>query len=168
MSKSAGLIVLLGSVLAMTSGVAEAGGRGRGGAVMTPFGELYNTNSPEWRASGGNPLVYQQIIEQKMLMRQQQQELKQQQSLQKQLQKGAKGKTVSAPDSLPAISGTQKKKRRTYVPTGNAAKLEVEGDKNAPPPATRGDTIPDPLKSPSTTPAPKKPTVVDPKDSTGP
>ena len=167
MRKSAGLIVLVGSVLAMTSGAAEAGGR-RGGPVMTPFGELYNTNSPEWRASGGNPLVYQQLVEQKMLMRQQQQELKQQQLMQKQMQKGAKGKSVTSSGGLPASTSPVKKKRRTYVPTGNTAKSEVEGGQNAPSPVIKGDTIPDPLKSPSTTPAPKKPTVTAPKDSSAP
>ena len=149
------------AILAVTSVTAEAGGR-RGGPVMSPFGELYNTNSPEWRASGGNPVVYPQLMEQKAVMLQQRQMLKQQQAMEKLAKsaaskKGGKSGVNSAlpgaagPDNgaggLPALNGTAKKKRRTYVGTGNSVKSEA------------GDTIPDPLKSPSATPASKTPSI---------
>jgi hypothetical protein len=113
----------------VVSGLAEARPP-RTGTVMTPFGPVYDTGSPEWKMSGGNPFVYEQIMEQKMMMLQQQMLLKQQQMLLKQ-QKG-KGATLTGPTptgpgnvfSLPARN--VKKKRRTYDPshpvTGSASK----------------------------------------------
>jgi hypothetical protein len=50
---------------------AQYGRHGRAGVVMGPDGMLYNTRSPEWRMSGGNPAVYQQLVQQKLLLRQQ-------------------------------------------------------------------------------------------------
>src|SRR6478735_6430623 len=39
---------------------------------MTPFGPVYNpTQSAEWRQAGGNPEIYNQILQQKMMAAQQ-------------------------------------------------------------------------------------------------
>ena len=58
----------------------QAQGRryGRSGVVQGSDGPLYDTRSPESRMSGGNIFVYEQLMEQKMMlqmlmMRQQQQ-----------------------------------------------------------------------------------------------
>jgi hypothetical protein len=177
MTKWFGQIALAAAILAVTSVTAEAGGR-RGGPVVSPFGELYNTSSPEWKASGGNPVVYQQIMEQKAALLQQRRMLKQQQAMEKQA-KSAAGKRGgkagvnsalpgaagldSGAGGLPALNGTSKKKRRTYVGTGNSVKSEAGATQVTPSAVTPGDTIPDPLKSPSTTPASKQPTTGTPK-----
>ena len=63
---------------------------GRGGVVQGPDGPLYDTRSPEWRMSGGNIFVYQQLMEEKMLLRQQQMMLKQQQMMTRQMQQNAR------------------------------------------------------------------------------
>jgi hypothetical protein len=81
------VLCCLATALALSPEVVHAQGR-RGGMVVTPFGPLYNTRSPEWRMSGGDIFLYQQIMEQKMLMRRQQLLLKQQQMLLRQQQKG--------------------------------------------------------------------------------
>ena len=49
----------------------------------TPADQSLNTNSAEFRQSGGNPLVYQMLMEQKMMMQQQQMLLNQQRMLQR-------------------------------------------------------------------------------------
>ena len=95
---------------------------------MTPFGPVYNTNSPEWRQAGGNPIVYQQIMEQKMMMQQQQMYMKQQQLYMKQQQQAAKGQNKNQGLNGPAATNSaaanpfttlprKKKKRRAYDPT---------------------------------------------------
>ena len=99
----------------------------RGGNVVGLNGVLYNTNSPEWRASGGNIMVYQQIMQQKMMIRQQQYMMKQQQAAQK-LQKQQQGKGKAAGLSGAGLNGGApfvsdfgrskvKKKKRTYDPS---------------------------------------------------
>ena len=54
-----------------TTSRAQYGRYGRAGVVMGPDGMLYNTRSAEWRMSGGNPAVYQQLMQQKLMLRQQ-------------------------------------------------------------------------------------------------
>jgi len=61
--------------------------RGRSGPAMTPYGPMTNpTQSPEWRQAGGNPMIYEQIMMQKMMAAQQKEMQKQYQALQKQQQ----------------------------------------------------------------------------------
>jgi hypothetical protein len=68
----------------------QAQGR-RSGIVQSPFGPLYDTRSPEWRMAGGDMMMYQQIMEQKMMLRQQQMFMKQQQMLMRQQKSGKTG-----------------------------------------------------------------------------
>jgi hypothetical protein len=109
----------LGMLTFAVSSPANAG-RPRGGQVMTPFGPLYNTASPEWRQSGGNPMLYEQIMEQKAYQKQQQMMLKQQQQMlqmqrRKGLLNGPSGSGSSAFTAVPAVK--RKKKHRSYDPT---------------------------------------------------
>ena len=110
------------------SSFAEARGP-RGGNVVSTDGVLYNTNSPEWKASGGSMAMYEQIMQNKMMMQQQQMMLRQQQLMQKAQQQG-KGKATGFNGStmngginygtpfVPDFGGAKpKKKRRTYDPT---------------------------------------------------
>jgi len=133
MRKSAGLLALVTAVL-LTPATSQARGYGsKGGVVQTPFGAA-NTNSPEWRAAGGNPIIYGELMEQKMMMLQEQEYYRQQMLWQKQQQQLAKKKgagattgagsfnrgntpafpTTGMPTTLPAA----KKKKRTYAPAG--------------------------------------------------
>jgi len=75
---------------------AQWGRYGRGGVVYGPDGPLYDTRSPEWRMSGGNIFVYQQLMDQKMLLRQQQMVMRQQQRMMKQAQQNTRKGTRSA------------------------------------------------------------------------
>jgi hypothetical protein len=77
-------------MLALFPCTTQAQGR-RSGIVQSPFGPLYNTRSPEWRMAGGDMMLYQQIMQQKMMLRQQQMYMKQQQLLMKQQKSGKKG-----------------------------------------------------------------------------
>lgn len=61
------LVVLLGTTPAHAQR-----GQMRGGKVYTPYGLAYDTASPEWRMAGGDLQVYQQIVAQKAMMKQQQ------------------------------------------------------------------------------------------------
>ena len=63
-----GLSVLLAASTFLW-GVAAAGWP-RGGIVRTPYGSA-NMRSPEWKQSGGDFRVYQQIMQQKQIMLQQ-------------------------------------------------------------------------------------------------
>ncbi len=82
-------LVALAALVALAGMPGEAQAQRRGGSVITPYGELYDTRSPEYRQSGGNPYRLQELLEQKE-MRQQyqamQQMQKQQQAYQKQVQ----------------------------------------------------------------------------------
>ena len=126
MRKVAGLSAILLTVVFVS--VSEARGP-RGGNVVGPDGVMYNTNSPEWKASGGSMEMYRQIMQQKVWMQQQQFMLKQKQEMQK-LQKQGKGKATGFNGStmngginygtpfVPDFGGSKpKKKRRTYDPT---------------------------------------------------
>ena len=82
---------------------AQWGRYGRSGVVQGPDGVLYNTRSPEWRMSGGNIYVYQQLVQQKMLLQQQRlmlRQQRQQQALARQVQqatrKGAESRRASS------------------------------------------------------------------------
>jgi hypothetical protein len=91
MKSKPGLVYLAGLLtLALFPCSTQAQGR-RAGIVQSPFGPLYDTRSPEWRMAGGDMMLYQQIMEQKMMLRQQQMFMKQQQLLMKQQKSGQKG-----------------------------------------------------------------------------
>src|SRR3954468_15408224 len=77
----------------------------RAGIVQSPFGPLYDTRSPEWRMAGGDMMLYQQIMEQKMMLRQQQWFMKQQQLLMKQQKSGKKGTQPGASLNAPEAAG---------------------------------------------------------------
>lgn len=80
------IFALLCGLVLMTTSTAHAQrgrGRGRGGVVMGPDGPLYDTRSPEWRMSGGNIFVYQELMEEKM-------ELAQEKYMLQQMQQAAK------------------------------------------------------------------------------
>jgi hypothetical protein len=61
----------------------------RGGYVNTPFG-MVNMNSPEWRMSGGNIAVYQQLVQQRMMLQQQRATMKMQQQSMRQARAAGK------------------------------------------------------------------------------
>lgn len=70
---------------------------------MTPFGAAYDPTT--WREAGYNPIIYEQLMEQKMIVAQQKAMLKQQQMLQKMQQQNAKNKN-SNNNSLTLTPGT--------------------------------------------------------------
>jgi len=85
MARAIALAVLV--TLLAVPGAAHAQRRGRSGPAMTPYGPVANpTQSAEWRQAGGNPIIYQQIMEQKLLAAQQKEMQKEWQALQKQKQ----------------------------------------------------------------------------------
>jgi hypothetical protein len=79
---------ILGLVLAAPQVVLAQYGRYRGGVVWGPDGPLYDTRSPEWRMSGGNIFVYQELMRQKLLLQQQKLRLRQQQLVARQMRQG--------------------------------------------------------------------------------
>lgn len=142
MRKHVGLAILLASIV-LTPSLARARGYGGStGTVMGPYGPLYNTGSPEWKASGGNVILYEQIMEQKMMMQQQQMWVKQQQMWAKQQQQQAKkGPTANNGGGFYTPTASQpvprkKKKRRTYDPTHpvtSSAAAKADATKGASP-----------------------------------
>ena len=82
------VLVALPTAIPSTSH-AQGGRYGRSGIVYGPDGPLYNTRSPEWRMSGGNIFVYQQLVQQKIMMQQQRLMVRQQQLQMRQLQQAA-------------------------------------------------------------------------------
>lgn len=91
---------------------------------MTPFGPLYNTGSAEFKASGGNPMMLDELMQESAYRQQQQMWMKQQQQmLQLQKQQNKNGGLNSPPNTnsqaLPGLAPIRKtrKKRRTYDPT---------------------------------------------------
>ncbi len=84
--RSSPLILVFALIFSPGSAQAQ---RYRSGPVITPYGPLYNTNSPEYKMSGGNPLIMEELQEQKLMqqqMQQMQQMMKQQMAYQKQMQ----------------------------------------------------------------------------------
>jgi hypothetical protein len=103
-------------VLAAIPSSAEAQGRRsrRGGVVQGPDGPLYDTRSPEWRMSGGNIFVYEQLMEQKMMLRQQQMMMKQQMMMNRAQQKTQKNGQAGS------SAGAGKSKRLTPKKPGSS------------------------------------------------
>ncbi|MDB5349912.1 MAG: hypothetical protein JWN86_1159 [Planctomycetota bacterium] len=59
----------------------------RSGPAMTPYGPMSNpTQSAEWRQAGGNPYIYEQMMQQKMMAAQQKVQQQEYQKLVKQQQ----------------------------------------------------------------------------------
>jgi hypothetical protein len=105
MRSKPGLVCLAGlHLLALFPCTTQAQGR-RAGIVQSPFGLLYDTRSPEWRMAGGDMMLYQQIMEQKMMLRQHQLFMKQQQLLMKQEKTGKKGPQPGASLNAPGAAG---------------------------------------------------------------
>jgi hypothetical protein len=88
------IALLCGLALASTSTAHAQRGRGRyrGGVVMGPDGPLYDTRSPEWRMSGGNIWLYQELMEEKMEREQEQLMLRQMQQTARQQKNQGKAK----------------------------------------------------------------------------
>jgi len=86
------LFCVLGVLLLAIPSTSQAQGRryGRSGVVYGPDGPLYDTRSPEWRMSGGNIFVYEQLVEQKMMLQQQKLMMRQQQMQMRQVQQAAR------------------------------------------------------------------------------
>jgi hypothetical protein len=116
-------------------GVADAGGYRRwGGTVTTPFGSA-NMNSPEWRQSGGDFRVYQQIMQQKQMMLQQQAMMKQQQAFLRQQKKAGNAQPSNSVAARPAPATKVRKKRptRKVHPTSVAAQKVQKSSKTTKP-----------------------------------
>jgi hypothetical protein len=110
------IIAFLGlAALSCWPAAAEAqryyGRGGRGGTVMSPFGPLYNTNTPEYRMSGGNPFVMQQLMQQKQWMLQQQMMLRQQQQYQKLQKQQGKNQAQGQGSQFQAAGGSNARSR---------------------------------------------------------
>ena len=108
--KRIGLLAVLAATT-LIAGVADAGRyRGGRGTVTTPYGTA-NVNSPEWKQSGGNFMVYQQIMQRKQMMLQQRAIMKQRQAFLKQQQKREKAQPSNPVAARPAVASKMKKKR---------------------------------------------------------
>lgn len=84
--------LLVASLVVTLSVSVVYAGRGRGRmrgpvTVVTPYGAYQNpTSSAEWRQAGGNPAMYQQLMQRKMAMYQQQVMTRQYEAMKKQQQ----------------------------------------------------------------------------------
>lgn len=92
------LCCVIGMLLLAVPCTSRAQGRryGRSGVVQGPDGPLYDTRSPEWRMSGGNLFVYEQIMEEKMMLQQQKLMMRQQQQMLRQTRQAARKKAQRA------------------------------------------------------------------------
>jgi hypothetical protein len=143
------IALMCGIVLAASSTANAQGGRGRyrGGVVMGPFGPLYDTRSPEWRMSGGNIFLYQELMEEKMELQQEQYMLRQMQQAAKPQKGQAKAKSgkpgqagasnltppaagVENPFAEPVNHYSRKKKRRapTHAATASPKKEKSQSE----------------------------------------
>jgi len=130
-------IALLALVAASTliPGLAHAGGWRRGGGVVsTPYGSA-NMNSPEWKLSGGNFGLYQQIMLQKQMMLQQQAMMKQQQAFLRQQKKAGNAQPSNSVAARPAPAPKAKKKHSTRKvhPASTAAQKAQKSSKTTRP-----------------------------------
>lgn len=91
MNRRVAVLAFTVAVVLLPAGVfGQRWGRYGNTPPMSPYGPLYDPTT--WRQAGYNPIVYQQLMEQKMIMAQQKAMLKQQQMLQKMQQQNAKNK----------------------------------------------------------------------------
>ena len=86
MTRRSPLIVAV-VVLIVSPALAQRAGYGPNSRVRSPHGPVFNpTLTPEWKEAGGNPLIYQQIMREKLAIAQQKAMQKQYQAMQKQAQ----------------------------------------------------------------------------------
>jgi hypothetical protein len=130
--KQSALVALAVVVVFLAPSRAHAQRYGRGGVVMGPNGPLYDTSTPEWRASGGNLFLYQQLMEQKMMMQQQQQMLKYQQQLAKQNKNNPNltNSNTAANDVNLSLSRAKKKKKKTVLKPSTVATAPASKEKS--------------------------------------
>jgi hypothetical protein len=117
------IMLVLGALglLALTPSTSHAQyRRGRSGVVMSPYGLLYDTRSPEWRMSGGNIFLYQQLMAQKQLMFQQRMMMAQQRQLLRGSQRG-NGKAFANGNGLPANPLPSRRKLKPGTTAGGPA-----------------------------------------------
>ena len=133
---------ILGLLLAVPQAALGQYGRYRGGVVWGPDGPLYDTRSPEWRMSGGNIFVYQELMHQKLLLQQQKQTIKQQQLVARQMRQGLLN---DGSNHQPAIAA-QPARRRRKARSGSDSKTTPAVGKSQP----RGS---DATSKPSTSPS---------------
>lgn len=126
--------VILGlSLVALTADSAHAQ-RGRSGGVNTPYGHF---SAAEMGQAGGNPLMAQQIREQKQTMLYEQQMLKEQQNYLKELTKRQDflkkhpeaAKSLAAPVRAPKKSTSKSSKKDKKPPTDAAPSAETSTSK---------------------------------------
>lgn len=128
-----GLLALLVAAVLVPS-VTNAQGKRRGGMIQTPYGSA-NMNSPEWKRSGGDFRIYQQIMQQKQMMLQQRAMIKQRQAFLKQQKKGDQAQPSSPVAARPAVAPKSKKKRPTRKANPasvSAPKAEAPSEKTKP------------------------------------
>ncbi len=106
-----GLLALLVAAVLVPS-VTNAQGHRGGGTIRTPYGSA-NINSPEWKQSGGNFRVYEQIMQQKQMMLQQRAMMKQREAFLKQQKKGEYVQPSTPVAARPAVAPKTRKKRPT-------------------------------------------------------
>lgn len=121
-----GVFALL--VFAVVPTAAEARGP-RGGMVVSPFGPMYDNSSPEFRAAGGDLEVYQQLMQQKLMMQQYQQMMKMQKQYQQMMKNqknnpqmnSANTNTNNMLPARPPVMTSRKKKKTTRTTSTSSA-----------------------------------------------
>jgi len=113
-------VPLLVPSLTLARGYGRSSGR-NSGMVYTQFGPM-NTRSPEYQMSGGNPAVYQQLVQQRMMM-QQQQMLMQQQMKSEQMQ--SKSKNQNNPSNREMTSDNPYNRLRRPIISKKAKKKKL-------------------------------------------
>ena len=130
MSRRFGLAMMLAGLL-LWPGLAQAQrgmSRYANTPAMTPYGPVFNpTQTPEWRQAGGNPVVYQQIMMQKMAAAEQAAFQKQWAAYQKQM------KLQGATAPVATVAPTRPRKKRPTLKPSAAATAKADASKAAKP-----------------------------------
>ncbi|HEV3167549.1 MAG TPA: hypothetical protein VGZ22_26310 [Isosphaeraceae bacterium] len=113
-------LAIVAAALMLPSAAFGQRGRYSNSAPMTPFGPAYDPTT--YRQAGYNPFVYEQLMEQKMMMAEQQAMLKQQQMLQKMQQQNAKNKNPKTPGTDGTLGTGTQPPPRVFMPTRTARK----------------------------------------------
>ncbi len=125
--------------LAFVSRAAEAQ-RGRNSPAMSPDGPVFNpTLTPEWKMAGGNPYVYEQIMEQKMQMLQMQQMMKEEKQFQDYLKKHPEVKQKLEQERLRQLQA-MKPRARTTKKRGTTSAAAKSASKDATKAAAKTET----------------------------
>jgi hypothetical protein len=166
------LVAVLAVLLALPStSFAQYRRYGRSGVVMSPYGPLYDTRSPEWRMSGGNIFVYEQLMEAKMMARQQQMMMmKQQMIMMKQQRKSQQARRSGAGLNAAnadqfggqgaAVGATRQRKKPRVVPGAQNPLVKRKEIDATPAPAANAKT--NAQSSPSSKPAASTPSQAPP------